>query len=97
MEKLNETYSVLIPDGERTILSAILNCASQINNIKLYVMSTIKDNSLRYSRYVHRFFYFPEISNELEWISNINKVTREHDIDLIMPLWETAIHTDSQK
>jgi predicted ATP-grasp superfamily ATP-dependent carboligase len=93
MEKSNDTYAVLIPDGERSILSAILNCASQIKNIKLYVMSTIKDSSVRYSRYVHRFFYFPETSNELEWISNINKVTREHDIDLIMPLWETAIHT----
>jgi D-aspartate ligase len=91
MEESNKTISVLIPDGEKAILSSILNCVSQIKNIRLYVMSTNKDNPLRYSRYVHHYLFFPQTSNELDWISNINKVTQEHEIDVIMPVWEQAI------
>ena len=93
MEESNKTLSVLIPDGERSILSSILNCVSHIKNIRLYIMSTRNDLPLRYSRYVHRFFYFPETNNELDWIAHINKVTGEHGIDMIMPLWETSIKT----
>jgi D-aspartate ligase len=91
MKETNKTYSVLIPDGESSPLNSILNCAYYFKNIRLYVMSTTKDLPLRHSKYVYRFFYFPESNNELDWISNINKVTKEHAIDVIMPLWETGI------
>ena len=91
MKDSNETYSVLIPDGERPIFSSILNCAFYFKNIRLYVMSTRKNLPLRYSKYVYKFFYFPESENKLDWITNINMITEDHAIDVIMPLWETAI------
>jgi D-aspartate ligase len=91
MKESNKTFSVLIPDGERPILIAILNCVYHIKNVRLYVMSTDEHLPLRFSKYVYRFFYFPQSIDELDWIANINKVTEEHEIDVIMPLWETGI------
>ncbi|SMD46287.1 Predicted ATP-dependent carboligase, ATP-grasp superfamily [Aquiflexum balticum DSM 16537] len=91
MKESDQTHSVLIPDGERSIIISILNCASHFKNIRLYVMSTMNDLPFRYSRYIYRFIYFPETKSDSEWIANINKVTMEHAIDVIMPLWETAI------
>jgi D-aspartate ligase len=91
MKESNKTFSVLIPDGESSPLNSILNCVYHIKDIKLYVMSTNKDLPLRHSKYIYRFFYFPQSIDELDWIANINKVTEEHEIDVIMPLWETGI------
>ena len=93
MKKPSNIHAVLIPDGEKPILLKILNCMSQSKNIRLYVMSTKKDMPLRYSRHIHRFLYFPEENSELAWIANINSVTEKYEIDVIMPIWETAIHT----
>jgi D-aspartate ligase len=91
MKKSGQIYSVLVPDGEKSLLRSLLNCFSQIKNIRVYVMATKKDLPLRYSKYVDQFFFFPPSNDPLYWIANINKVTREHPIDVIMPIWETSI------
>jgi len=96
MEVPNKTYSVLIPDGEGdfVIFDNILNCVSQIKNIRLYVMSRKKVfpiGTFRYSKYVYRFFYLPETNNDVDWIAKINKITENYAIDVIMPIWEIGI------
>lgn len=93
MKKSGQIYSVLVPDGEKSLLRSLLNCFSKITNIRVYVMATKKDLPLRYSKYVDKFFFFPPSNDPLYWIANINKVTREHPIDIIMPIWEVAIKT----
>ena len=93
MKKTKNTFSVLIPDAETFAFPYILHCMSDVKNIRLFVMSTKKDFPLRYSRYVHRFFFFPKKNNQLEWIDNINKITDEHGIDVIMPIHEIGIKT----
>lgn len=91
MNKSIQTISVLVPDGEISLLRSLLNCFSYIKNIKVNVMSTKKDLPIRYSRYIDQFFFFPPSNDPLDWIANINTVTREHPIDVIMPIWETSI------
>ncbi|WP_241126450.1 ATP-grasp domain-containing protein [Cognataquiflexum nitidum] len=91
MRKPSEFYSVLIPDGEKAILLKVIYCMSHRSDIRLYVMSTIKDLPLNYSRYIYRFLHCPKKNNELDWINEINKVVEENQIDVIMPIWEKSI------
>lgn len=93
MKNSSQDFSVLVPDGERSLLKSLLNCFSHMKNIRLYVMSTKQDLPLRHSKYVDRFFYFQASNDPLDWIENINKITREHPIDVVMPIWEVAIKT----
>lgn len=85
--------SVLIPDGESHILIYVVNCLAQQKRVKIYVMSNKKDNPMRYSRYVKCFSYYKKSHSDEEWIHNINKEVRKHNIDVIMPIFEIGIKT----
>lgn len=89
----SELFSVLIPDGDCSLFGSVLNCLSQVKAVRLFVMSEKKDHAFRYSRFIKRFFYFPPASDELEWLARIDTIVEEHQIDVIMPIWETAIKT----
>jgi len=89
----NKSISVLIPDGESHLLNRVINGLAQVKGIKIYIMSYKKNNAMRYSRYVHKFSYYPNTNSNLDWIANINKEIEKHDIDLVMPIWEVGIKT----
>lgn len=91
MKQSKNTTSVLIPDAATFAFPYILNCFSHIKDTRLYIMSTKQEFPLRYSRHVYKFLYYPEQSNELEWIALINNVTEEYGIDIIMPIYEIGI------
>ncbi|MCR9016692.1 ATP-grasp domain-containing protein [Aquiflexum gelatinilyticum] len=91
MKKTTKPFYVLIPDGETFAFPYILHSLSEIRNFRLIVMSTKKDFPLRYSRYVHRFLFFPKQNDKRDWIKIINTVTEKYGVDLIMPIFETGI------
>jgi len=93
MKSITDKFSVLIPDGENYYLIAILDCLSHIQGIKIHIMSSIKYTAMRYSRYVHSYSYYPKTANDLEWISNVNRETEIHKVDLILPIYEDRIRT----
>ncbi|PKQ45110.1 ATP-grasp domain-containing protein [Confluentibacter flavum] len=84
-------FSILIPDGEVPILPSVINCLSQVKDIKIFVISNKKRYPMRYSRHIHNFAYYPQTDVELEWIDNINEELKKHDIDLVMPIFENGI------
>ncbi|WP_100614412.1 carboxylate--amine ligase [Confluentibacter citreus] len=84
-------FSILIPDGEVPLLPSVINCLSQVKDIKIYVISNKKRYPMRYSRHIHHYAYYPETNVELEWIDNINEELKKHDIDLVMPIFENGI------
>jgi len=88
-----KSRSVLIPDGENHLLNRVINGLAQVQGIKIYVMSAKRNSPMRYSRYVHKFSYYAKTLSDLVWIANINKEIEEHDIDVIMPIWEVGIRT----
>lgn len=88
-------FSVLIPDGETHILTEVVYSLSLIPKIKLYVMSNKKNITLRYSRYIHHFSFYPKTTEE-QWISNINMELTNHKIDVVMPIYEHGIRTLSK-
>jgi predicted ATP-grasp superfamily ATP-dependent carboligase len=89
--KLKSKFSVLIPDGESMLLRNVINCLSSERNIKIYVLSDTINNEMRYSRYIHKFFFIPKNSYNEDWISSINKITDTYSINVIMPIYEFGI------
>lgn len=85
--------SVLIPDGESHLLIFVVNSLSQIKGIKIHVMSNVKFISMRSSRYIDSFSYYPKTENEQQWITNVNNEITKHKIDLVMPIFEDGIET----
>ncbi len=85
---------MLIPDGENELLTNhVKDCISMVPNIRLFVMSNKKYIPSRFSRFVYSYTYYPKANNELGWIANINAEMANHDIDLIMPIFEDGIRT----
>ena len=85
--------SVLIPDGESHLLIYVINSLSQVKGVKIYIMSNVKHISMRSSRYIHHFSYYPKTDYEQDWIANINDEIKKYDIDIVMPIFEKGIET----
>lgn len=83
--------SVLIPDGESHLLRYVINGLAQVNGIKIYVMSNNKNIEMRYSRYIHKFSFYPKTDSDLDWIENINREVEKYNIDFVLPIWEVGI------
>ncbi|BAO74290.1 ATP-grasp enzyme-like protein [Winogradskyella sp. PG-2] len=56
-------------------------------------MSNEMNNPMRYSKYIKTFSYYAKTSSDIDWINNINKELEKHDIEVIMPIFETGIRT----
>lgn len=91
LKDTNNTFSVLIPDGDSSLFGSVLNCLSQVKDVHVYVMSEKTDHAFRYSRFIKRFFHFPPASDDREWLTRIDKVVEVNQIDVVMPIWETGI------
>ncbi len=83
--------SILIPDGESPLLIFVVNCLAEVSNIKIYIMSSVKSNSVRYSRYNSNYRYYPKTDNDAHWIQQINDEVKKHKIDVIVPIYEIGI------
>jgi D-aspartate ligase len=88
----DNSYSVLIPDGECDALAShIKDCLSAIPGIKIYLMSSNKNISTRFSKFIHNFSHYPKTNIGIEWIGYLNKELATYNIDLIMPVDSWAI------
>jgi len=87
----SKTFSVLIPDGENPLLFNVINCLSQIKGIKIYLISSLKENPFKHSRYIQHYSYYPKAKEEKDWVNNINIELEKFDIDLVMPIFEDGI------
>ncbi|SFD07371.1 ATP-grasp domain-containing protein [Algibacter pectinivorans] len=87
----NKAISIFIPDGEAPVLMIVLNCLSEIKRIKIHVMSNNKDIPMKYSKKVFKFYYKPKTENGSDYINNINEITKNQEVDLIMPIFEDSI------
>ena len=93
MSNTGEVINVLIPDGENYYLQKVLNCFADCKGIRLYVLSDKKIISMRFSKYIDKFIYFPRPADDLEWIAKINELCTLYNIDVLMPVFETRIRT----
>lgn len=91
MKVEKNVISILIPDGEGSSLQNVLYCVSHLKNIRLFVMSTKRNDHLRFSRHVYHFLYLTQKTHVADWIKDINHVVEEYGIDVIMPIWDKGI------
>ncbi|MCF8273375.1 MAG: ATP-grasp domain-containing protein [Flavobacteriaceae bacterium] len=83
--------SVLIPVGGNSLLMFVVHCLSQINNIKIYIISPNEQAEIKHSGKILNYTFFPNINNENNWIEGINKEIEKFKIDLVMPIDEDGI------
>jgi len=88
---MHKKFSVLIPDGESHLLMYIINSLSQINGVKIYVMSSQKQIPMRYSRHIYNFSYCPGFNYDANWVFRINDELIKYKIDVLMPIFEKGI------
>lgn len=98
MRNESNTFSVLIPDGETTLLSNVVHSLSLIEGVKIYVLSShkrryfkysIDNNCFKHSRFIERFIYCKNTTPE-EWIERIDATVERFSIDLIMPIFDVS-------
>jgi predicted ATP-grasp superfamily ATP-dependent carboligase len=82
--------NILIPDGESYVSLGVLQCLSEVRDLKIHMVSNAKITSMRFSRYVTTFIYQPKIDADAEWVAAINDYTARYSIDVIMPVDEIA-------
>lgn len=91
MKNQNRSIRILIPDGHNPMLAGVLQCLSDVKGVKIYVMAELWLLPVRLSRYVHNFRYFPPAKDPEKWIERVNEQTVRYSIDVILPVYVTAI------
>ncbi|WP_299526130.1 ATP-grasp domain-containing protein [Winogradskyella sp.] len=93
-----KNISILIPDGETTLLSHVVYSLALIKYIKIYVLSSHKtgyfeysldNNCFKHSRFIEKFVYYEKTTTEA-WINKIDNTVEVYDIDLIMPIFDLS-------
>ena len=84
--------SILIPDSQdhKSLVLQVIHCLSLQKGIKIYIMSSDKQNYLKYSRHVKHFVHHPE-TGDSDWVNNIDKEVLKYNIDVILPVFEIGI------
>lgn len=98
MKNNSKTLSILIPDGETTLLSNVVHSLSLIAHVKIFVLSShkrryfkysIDNNCFKYSGFIEKFIYYENTTPE-EWIDKIDATVEDYSIDLIMPIFDVS-------
>ena len=91
LKNQNRTIRILIPDGHNPMLAGVLQCLSDVKGVKIYLMAELWLLPVRLSRHVHNFRYFPPAKDPEKWIERVNEQTVRYSIDVILPVYVTAI------
>jgi len=68
----------------------VLQCLSDVKGIQIFVMAELWLLPIRFSRFVHKFSFFPPNNDPEKWIERVNEQTLRHSIDVILPMYVTA-------
>lgn len=90
MEKTKK-MKILIPDAHDPLMTGVLQCLSDVKGIKIIALSEEEFIPIRFSRYVSKFYYRPATNDVAQWITSINEIIEENAIDVVFPLFVTAI------
>ncbi len=98
MEKTakNESFSVLIPDGDTPNTLSIVRCLGQFNKIKIFILSKVKKNPVRYSRYVFKFIYYSNGETKEDQLNAIIDAINKTNADILLPIDVPAIRLVSE-
>ncbi|WP_299226537.1 ATP-grasp domain-containing protein [uncultured Psychroserpens sp.] len=87
---MNSSLNVLIPDGNSTWALAVINCLSEINEYKLFVLSDKKRTATKFSRYTSYYKYYKR-DTDTDWLHLIINEVKAQQISVIIPIAENEI------
>ena len=81
----DHSFSVLIPDGESWLAYPVQNCLARIPGVKVIVLSNNAWDPMRFSRYTHQFYSYPEDDRQTK-LAAIQDTLERTKIDVILPV-----------
>lgn len=87
---MSSRINVLIPDGDSTWALSVIQCLSQVERYKLFVLSNKKRTASKYSRHIAYYKYYLRTSDD-EWLTCITQEIKSKDIDIVIPIAEVEI------
>lgn len=82
--------NVLIPDGDSTWALAVIQCLSQVEGYKLFVLSNKKRTATKFSKHTSYYKYYQRPQDE-SWLEIVNSEIEANAIDVIVPIAETEV------
>ena len=91
MKKTSISFSVLIPDAESPLSFGVIYGLSYFKEVSIHAISKLRENPIKYSRYISSYIYFEDDSDVFKTIFKIDEQVKKYDIDLIMPVSEQGM------
>ncbi|MEH6535854.1 MAG: ATP-grasp domain-containing protein [Psychroserpens sp.] len=82
--------NVLIPDGDSTWALSVIQCLSQIEGYKLFVLSNKKRTATRFSKHTS-YYKFYQRQQDVSWLEIINSEIESNAIDVVVPIAENEV------
>jgi predicted ATP-grasp superfamily ATP-dependent carboligase len=84
---MNSRINVLIPDGDSTWALSVVQCLSQVEGYRLFVLSNKKRTATKFSKHTS-YYKFYERPDDAQWLDIINSEIEAHQISVIIPIAE---------
>lgn len=83
-------FSVLIPDGESPLTLSVVRCLSEVQGLRINILSKNKFAPVRFSRYIKNYSYHKS-KNTLEHLSAIDNIFKSTKSDIVLPIDQPMI------
>jgi len=90
-KRSEDEFSVLIPDGDDANALAVLRSLAEEKNVKIFVLSSDKHDSIRFSRHVSRFIHYPGGEINEEQLAAMADAIKKTNADVLLPVGVKAI------
>ncbi|MDP4284778.1 MAG: ATP-grasp domain-containing protein [Bacteroidota bacterium] len=81
-----ESFSVLIPDGESNYALSVLQCLSQKKNVRLFILSDDPWARVRFSRYPIQFISYTNVNGNEDRLTAITDAVKKTRADVVLPV-----------
>lgn len=90
-KRSEDEFSVLIPDGDGANALSVLRSLAEEKNIKVFVLSPDKKDSIRFSRHISRFIHYPGGETNEGKLAAIAHAIEQTNADVLLPVGVEAI------
>lgn len=82
---MEQSFSVLIPDGESEFALFAAHCLARYPKVKIHVLSERRWAAIRFSRYCRTFTCRAIDGGEVAWLEAVADLVKKHKIDVLLP------------
>jgi len=82
---LEQSFSVLIPDGDNGYALFVAHCLAHCPNVRIYVLAEKRSSPIQFSRYCRCITYKPNGSDKKAFLNTVTDVVKQNAIDVLLP------------